>query len=138
MKTYKQLLNKSNLKATKQRLNVIAVVADSKKPISVGQLLERCESVGHSSFFRIVNELCEKDIFLRSVSESGSFLYSMKHAHEHTLHCTVCENDFATHDCPFEPVKYQFEEKTGFSITAHQLKLEGICADCKNTLSEHR
>jgi len=46
------------------------------------------------------------------------------------LQCKLCHKEIEI-ECPMQQVEELIKNKTGFSSIEHQLKIEGICEECK-------
>lgn len=131
---FSELLNKSNLKATPARLNLLEYLDQSNKPVSIEQLQEKLSSVNLSTLYRSLNALSEKNIIEKSVINNQPF-YQLK-KHQHYIICKNCHKLEPLPLCPLNAnLKNLLSEKTGFEMTEHKLELYGFCKKCLDTKS---
>ena len=63
---------------------------------------------------------------------NSKYSYVLKReAHKHLLHCKLCSKAVEI-ECPMQQIEELIKSRTGFSSIEHELRIEGICEDCKS------
>lgn len=130
-------LKKNCIKVTKGRLAVLDILINSEDAVTVDYLFEECKKKGLpidlSTVYRTMDILESKNIVERFNLGEGKFNYKIKkEAHKHTLECSLCHKEVQI-DCPMLQIEEIIKNKTGFILTEHDLKIKGICDECKDT-----
>jgi Fur family ferric uptake transcriptional regulator len=90
--------------------------------------------VGIASVYRVLDLLSDKGLVQRIDVGGGSARYEPVHAsgeHHHHLVCDDCGKVEAFADDELELVLGRVENRTGYSVAAHDVVLRGACADCR-------
>lgn len=95
------------------------------------ELRERGVSSGLSTVYRAVATMDRSGYIERVGSRQGSALYvrCARHGHHHHLVCTAC-GSVAHAECPLDESALRGVSDTGFTITAHEVVLYGLCDGC--------
>ncbi|MBR2460451.1 MAG: transcriptional repressor [Clostridia bacterium] len=126
--TAQKLEIKRFLEANREREMTVAEIA--------AELSESGSGIGIATVYRAVKRLESDGIIIRHVTGSGNkavYKYCGDESvrNMHMIFCRCCGKAVAIN---FE-LSHKFEtsvsDKTGFSITDHQLLLYGLCPDCR-------
>ena len=124
------------MKNTRQRRAILDVLEHSPSPVTeeeIAALVEKqVPGIALSTVYRNLERLVESGGVSRVALEDGVFHYESASApHGHYLICRECQKKIKLKHCPLETVSRQLEQETGFQIEGHDLKLYGICPDCR-------
>lgn len=128
-------------RATAQKIEIRRFLeANRDKEMTVSEIAEALaesgSGIGIATVYRAVKRMENEGVLLRRVVGSkDKALYKYcgdeKVRNIHSIFCQVCGK---TVSIPFE-LAHRFEaaaaDRTGFSVTDHQLILYGLCPDCK-------
>lgn len=132
----KSILKSADLKQTKKRELIIAILESSKKPLTAEEIYELSSKemkMSFSTIYRALNALSDKGIITKTVHQDGKMYYKIhSHSHEHILKCIKCEEKISIDTCPLESLESNICKDTGYSITGHNLEFFGVCPKCKN------
>lgn len=136
----KNVLKFSDLKTTKRRMAILAVLENSALPMTAEEIYSRVINDVHMSLstaYRTLGTLSEKGILLKNLSQDGKTYYQMNsHQHKHHLVCTLCNSTVPIDDCPLSNIEENLIQQTGFTITGHSLEFSGICPKCSKHSSD--
>lgn len=119
------LLKSSNLKITKQRKEIIDIIELLGVDATVSKIIEKA-SMNKSTVYRIIDILVKNNILVKQINYDNQDYYVINEYHKHYIKCIKCNKIKELDNCPFDNIKL-----SGFEITNHSLKIEGICEDCK-------
>lgn len=132
-------LRKRGNKVTPQRLITIEVLLNlGQQHFSVEELyqgVKRCNpEVGMSTIYRTVQILEEMGLITKRNFDDGFARYELcemdeKHWHHHLI-CLECGKVIEMQDEYLEALEKEIEEKKGFIVINHELKVYGYCSDC--------
>lgn len=139
---FEGLLREKGLKVTTQRLAVLTVL--SSKPdshLTAEEIYDLVKSsnpeIGLATVYRTIQLLLELKIIDRIYLDDGYVRYELGHVfededghHHHHLICVKCGHVMSFQGDLLEEFEQKMEEKTGFQIQDHDVKLYGYCADC--------
>ncbi len=93
---------------------------------------DRRAGAGVATVYRAVSAMEESGWIERVGSREGRALYARCRggAHHHHAVCTSCGTVLAT-DCPLEAAALSAEVEHGFTVTAHEVTLYGLCRTCQ-------
>lgn len=137
----KKLL-KCGLKATRQRLALLAALNQSETPLTAEelymQLRQDFTTLSLSTIYRTLDTLCEKQMVNRSVLMDGrrALFEIMPETHCHNLICTVCHKIVPIQNCPLGAYEKSIAETTGYTISGHKLEVYGICPYCRQKAAQ--
>ncbi len=130
----KNVLKSSDLKTTKRRMAILAVLENSVVPLTAEEIFSHVINNVHMSLstaYRTLGTLSEKGILLKNLSQDGKTYYQINsHHHKHQLVCTLCNETVPIDDCPLTNIEKNLINQTGFTITGHSLEFSGICPKC--------
>lgn len=124
------------MKNTRQRRAILDVLERSPCPVTAEEIAALVEKqvpgIALSTVYRNLERLVETGGVSRIALEDGVFHYESSSApHGHYLICSECQKKIKLKHCPLESVSRQLEQETGFLIQGHDLKLYGVCPDCR-------
>ncbi|WP_054750218.1 Fur family transcriptional regulator [Ruminiclostridium josui] len=127
----KNVLKSSDLKTTKRRMAILAVLENSAIPLTAEEIYSiviKNVPMSLSTAYRTLGTLSDKGILLKNLSQDGKTYYQINsHQHKHQLVCTLCNETVPIDDCPLSNVEKSLIKQTGFTITGHSLEFSGIC-----------
>ena len=135
MMDIKKYLKEKNIKITRGRVFIIDVLEKSEAAVSAEYIFEKCRKDGGeinlSTVYRNLELLEIKGILEKFDLGNGRYNYIIKGiSHNHTLQCELCHKSVEI-DCPMVQIQEIIKNKTGFTLLEHDLKLRGICNDCR-------
>lgn len=135
-----ELLAKNDLKQTKRRKAVLAVLEAAGTPLSAEEIYGKVVTQVHmsvSTTYRILGVLTEKGLLLKSLSQDGKTYYQLSGTkHKHQLICTLCGESIPIDGCPLHQLEEELSKQTGYVITGHNLEFSGICPHCAKEMKE--
>ena len=139
---FENLLREKGLKVTAQRIAVLSALsgeADSHLTAEeiYGLVKVKNPEIGLATVYRTIQILLELKIIDRIYLDDGYVRYELGHVyededshHHHHLICVKCGRVMSFQGDLLEGFEKNMEEKTGFRIQDHDVKLYGYCADC--------
>ncbi|MBS6397043.1 MAG: transcriptional repressor [Clostridiales bacterium] len=139
---FADLLREKGLKVTTQRLAVLTAL--SQKPdshLTAEEIYELVKvsnpEIGLATVYRTIQLLLELKIIDRIHLDDGYVRYELGNVyeqedghHHHHLICVKCGRVMSFQGDLLEAFEKKMEEKTGFRIQDHDVKLYGYCGDC--------
>lgn len=135
MMDIKLYLKEKNIKITKGRVFILDMLEKAEAAVSADYIFDKCRKDGSeidlSTVYRTLELLELKGILEKFDLGNGKYNYIIKGiSHNHTLQCELCHKSVEI-DCPMVQIQEIIKNKTGFTLLEHDLKLRGICNDCK-------
>jgi Fur family ferric uptake transcriptional regulator len=101
----------------------------------VEYIFEHCKEAGKlidlSTVYRTLDTFESKDLVNKFDLGDGKYNYLLKEkAHKHIIECSCCHKEQEI-DCPMVQIEELIKNKTGYTTMQHELKIKGICEDCK-------
>jgi Fur family transcriptional regulator, ferric uptake regulator len=89
--------------------------------------------IGLASVYRMVDRLAEQGLVQRIDIGDGIVRYEPARAteHHHHLVCGACGKVEPFADPSLERAIEAVEERSGYSVVAHEVLLRGVCAECR-------
>ncbi|HIW21671.1 MAG TPA: transcriptional repressor [Candidatus Dorea intestinavium] len=141
---FKKMLKEKGLKVTNQRLLVLQVLGENKdKHLTAEDIYELVKEdypeIGLATIYRTVQLLYDMRLVDRINLDDGYVRYEMgdmdgendKTHHHHHLICEKCGKVIPFKDDRLDSLEVYIEEATGFLVLDHELKLYGICKECR-------
>ena len=129
-----EILNKSNLKLTSQRVLIISLLLEGKsKAHTISELLQKLQhKMNRSTVYRTLDTLIKKQLIFKLMDSNGETIYALKEKNE-------VENSIQPHlkclDCgilqslPSLPADYT-SILMNHGVNKFNLVLDGFCTDC--------
>jgi len=136
-----QRLRAKELRYTRSRRQVVAVLASADRPLTIPDILERDATLSQSSTYRNLTELIAAGAAHRITSGDEYSHFELAEdltEHHHHLVCVRCGRveDFVASDELEDRLHAAVDDAvgdTGFSIQHHRLDLIGTCGACTAT-----
>ncbi|RAP32442.1 hypothetical protein DID75_04935 [Candidatus Marinamargulisbacteria bacterium SCGC AG-410-N11] len=117
---------------------VMELLSNSKKPISILQLLSKLKAKklepNKSTVYRIIEKLKEKKMVNELVFRNGIAYYELlSNHHHHHFFCNECEFVFCMDTCHLEKNKINVNNmlpNNQFKVFDHDFNLYGTCDNC--------
>jgi len=134
------ILRDNGLKITKGRISILEILSDNSEGISADCIYERCIKHGKdlnlSTIYRTLEAFEGKGLVSKFDIGDGKYNYIIKEgSHKHVLQCSQCLKEVEI-DCPMAQIELMIRNKTGFQPMEHELKIKGICEQCKDDIKE--
>lgn len=136
---YIDTLKHNGLKSTKHRTAILEILEQSDQPIAAEQIYLKLKgkdiSINLSTVYRILEALVSRNLVIKStIADDSRALFELNRmVHKHHLICMGCKKMFSVGGCPFGKYEKLLQDKMGFDITGHKLKIYGYCQNCKVT-----
>ena len=137
---FKELLRGKGLKVTSQRLLVLQIMAEHPgEHLTTEQIFDLVRKtnpeIGLATIYRTVQvlvdlHLIDKNSFDDDVARYELRSGSTKH-HPHHAICLGCGEVCSFEDDLLENLEAAVEERLGFAVVDHEVKLYGYCRDCR-------
>jgi Fe2+ or Zn2+ uptake regulation protein len=130
-----EILKNNRMKSTLARITILDLLLGKNKCFSAEELYNECIkyniNINLSTIYRTLEVFQEKDLIDKLNLGDGKHSYSFKNnSHKHKLECSLCHKEIEV-DCPMKQIEELLKNKTGFTMTEHQLYIKGVCDDCK-------
>ncbi len=130
------LLRKRNLKATSNRLDVLAIIAESENAVPYSQIQDTLQNFDRVTLYRTLHVLIEKGIVHKAMVDDNETYYALcshncsteSHNHQHIhFKCNSCTEVMCLQvSSPFSiDIKDHFIEHLEISAT-------GVCQKCQD------
>ncbi|HSX29905.1 MAG TPA: Fur family transcriptional regulator [Candidatus Saccharimonadales bacterium] len=132
MDALQTLLKANGQSVTKARLTVFGVLS-GQEAVSMHELAERASGVDRASVYRTIN-LFERLGIVQRVSTGWKYKLELTDkfaAHHHHLTCTQCGRAIAINEADLEAAINKLAVRHGFAPSAHQIEIQGLCANCQ-------
>ncbi|MCP1109945.1 Fur family ferric uptake transcriptional regulator [Lachnospiraceae bacterium PM6-15] len=139
---FKTMLKEKGLKVTNQRMMVLQVLGDNEdEHLTVEDIYDIVRKdypdIGLATIYRTVQLLHEMELVDKISLDDGFVRYEIgehgdgdKHHHHHLI-CEKCGKVIPFKDDRLDSLETFIEESTGFHVLDHELKLYGICKECR-------
>lgn len=135
IKKCEKLLNDAGLRKTKPRMAVLSVLFRATKPVTQQQIAEQLskDAPDKVTIYRTLEALVEANIVHKAYLRHRTWHFELAHnctqkqCHPHFT-CLECGKNFCLTELnvPFAKSPYK-----GFRIEHQQVRLEGLCPECK-------
>lgn len=136
MDTFERTLKQSGFSVTKARSQVFKAL-QSHEPLSMHQLIERCQNIDRASVYRTVGLLEQLGIIQR-VQSGWKYKLELSdtfQSHHHHATCLRCgKSQDVPEDARLEVRLYELADLMNFLLERHQLEFQGYCKDCQKIL----
>jgi Fur family ferric uptake transcriptional regulator len=140
VKTIRDVLSSKGLRLTAPRRVVVDVLVEAAAPLSVGEIHARLKKrhVNRVSVYRTVGLLCDLGLVRMADESKGTQRFELSEAftgHHHHLVCEECGQIEDLEGCVLgedmlEALQRQVQRVRRFRVTAHDLRLLGLCENC--------
>lgn len=131
--TFHDALKTAGYSLTTARTSVFEALVD-QEPLSMHDLVLRASSVDRASVYRAV-ELFEQIGIVQRLNTGWKYkieLTDMFQAHHHHVTCTRCGTTTAINEEALEQFIEQLARAQGFTPSAHQIEIQGLCRACQS------
>lgn len=131
-----EVLERSGIPATRQRLQVVEELARESNDATAAQLYDRLRRkgvpIGQATVYRTLALLHEKGAVDTFTHHAGELCYRLcGEEHHHHLTCTNCHRVVELDNCDLQPWVAKSASRHGFKATSHQVEIAGLCSDCR-------
>ena len=137
---FKELLRGKGLKVTSQRLLVLQIMAEHPgEHLTTEQIYDLVRKtnpeIGLATIYRTVQVLVDLHLIDKISFDDDVARYelrnsNMKHHHHHAI-CLGCGKVFSFEDDLLGNLEAAVEDRLGFAVVDHEVKLYGYCSDCR-------
>ena len=122
-----EILKKNNLKVTKHRIEVINSIVNLENQATIQNIINNT-TIDKSTIYRILNILINNNIIEKDINYNNLDYYRLKNNHKHYIKCVKCNKTVKLDKCPIDIININ-----DFEIINHNLKIEGICKNCRES-----
>jgi len=137
----KDRLKGKGFKLTPQRRSIVDTVIDSAgRHLSIEEIYnlvkQKCPEIGLATVYRTVQILDDIDVVSKLDLNDGCIRYELSlnngddHNHHHLI-CSVCGNVTEVREDLLDMLEETIEKNYDFKIKDHDLRVFGICKNCK-------
>jgi Fur family ferric uptake transcriptional regulator len=131
----KEILKEKGIKITKGRTEILNILKNSENSLSAEKIYQIYRknniNINLSTIYRTLELFEEKEIIEKITLNDGVFSYKLKSkTHRHHLECDICHKEVEI-PCPMLQIEEMVQNRTGFTLTTHDLVMKGVCKDCK-------
>lgn len=146
---FKDMLRKKNLKVTGQRLLVLEIMAGHPgEHLTAEEIFDlarqKFPEIGLATVYRTMQVLVDLSVIDKVSFDDGFARYELgglesepRHHHHHAI-CSQCGNVFSFEGDLLDTLEQTLLDTEGFLVTDHEVKLYGICRNCRKTIEENR
>ena len=130
---FKTLLKENGYSVTSARLAVFDALL-GKEPMSMHHLVEQVSTIDRASVYRAV-ELFENLSIAQRIYTGWKYKIELTdtfNSHHHHLTCTNCGRTVAMSEQELESFIDSIAKRHGFTSSAHQIEIQGLCPDCQS------
>lgn len=124
---------------TRQREAVLATIENAGRALTPSEILALAQasvaSLNLSTIYRHINALQDEARVVKVLLPGQAARFEAACSggpddaahHHHHFHCNGCDRVYALHACPGS---MQDLAPAGFTVSAHEITLRGLCAEC--------
>ncbi|MBI4239819.1 transcriptional repressor [Candidatus Uhrbacteria bacterium] len=129
----KRFLRSKGLKATSDRVTLLAILKKSIKPLTIEALHTKCVStINRATLYRNMAAMSQRDIVRKIEFRHGHAHYEFRQQEDHHhVVCVKCDRIEDVQDCSVSELIPKLSQKTNFFIQEHSLEFFGVCSSCK-------
>jgi Fur family ferric uptake transcriptional regulator len=129
------LLARKGVRATRQRLEVLAELARERDDVTAQslwrRLRERDSHTGLATVYRTLALLSEKGVIDSLSHHETELCYRLcTDSHHHHLLCTKCHRVVEIEEC-IDGWIDEVTSRHGFVVTDHRVEITGVCGHCR-------
>lgn len=142
---FKELLRGKGLKVTSQRLLVLQIMAEHpEEHLTTEEIYDLVRKtnpeIGLATIYRTVQVLVDLHLIDKISFDDDVARYELrnsntKHHHHHAI-CLGCGKVFSFEDDLLENLEAAVEDRLGFAVVDHEVKLYGYCRDCREKMDQ--
>lgn len=144
---FKEMLREKKLKVTNQRLLVLETIADHPgEHLTAEEIYElvkyKYPEIGLATIYRTVQVLVDLHVIGKVSFDDGLARYELelsgedsRHHHHHAI-CSSCGAVMSFEDDLLDNLEKAVQERMGFQVTDHEVKLYGYCAKCAKKMKQ--
>jgi Fur family ferric uptake transcriptional regulator len=121
-------------RSTTQRDAIWAALQGAVGPLLPEEILavakRRCRSLGLATVYRALQRFEDEGRADRVTSGNGRVRFEIARGHHHHFECRDCERVYDVPGCLRSPRSLERTLPAGFRLETHEVRLEGLCADC--------
>jgi Fur family transcriptional regulator, ferric uptake regulator len=132
--TFTNLLKRQGYSVTNARLLVFEALLD-QEPMSMHQLVERAKDIDRASVYRTI-DLFERLHIVQRLNTGWKYKIELTDKftdHHHHVTCASCGKTVVMNEQSLEQFIDQVAHAHGFKPLAHQIEIQGLCAQCQKT-----
>ena len=131
-------LSSINQRYTKNRRQLVAILLEATKPVTINQILKSDSQLAQSSVYRNLAVLEQAGLVVRIITNDDHAHYELAEhildQHHHII-CSPCGEILDFHlsekiEKALERSLKEIADEFGFSIDRHRLDLLGTCGEC--------
>jgi Fur family transcriptional regulator, zinc uptake regulator len=132
-----QSLKASGQKLTPQRMEVLRILMDAKKPLSAQEVFATIRqaqpSISIDTVYRNLTMLTDSGLVHQTNLQNRdvSKFEFQGDEHRHYAICLACHRNILLDLCPLEATLNSQALKQKFSVVKHAFEIYGYCADCR-------
>lgn len=131
---FEKILRDNGFSLTKSRRAIFISLLENKRPQSMAEVIAAAkESADRVSVYRTI-ELFEKLGIVQRINIGWKYKIELSEAfldHHHHMTCLGCGRVVPIKDdSVLEAMIERLGSQNGFTLTAHQLEIQGYCSDC--------
>ncbi|HLV09197.1 MAG TPA: Fur family transcriptional regulator [Halanaerobiales bacterium] len=134
---YKEKLIEKGIRCTEQRLAILKVLLEERKPLSVrdifNDLKKKKQEIRLSTIYRNLNRFVNKGLVKKmelKPNKKEKYFELKDGNHHHHLICVNCGKIIPV-DCPLKLFEKDLSSRTKYRILDHRIKLYGLCPKCQ-------
>ncbi|MGL5151149.1 MAG: Fur family transcriptional regulator [Clostridium sp.] len=130
-----ELLRSNGIRVTKPRIEILNILMNNNEALTAEEIHESCNKnevdIDFSTVYRVLAVFEDKGIVDKFSLNGERCLFNFKQEqHKHYLECDICHKEVEI-DCPMKQIEQLVKVNNGFILTEHDLKMKGICEECR-------
>ena len=122
------LVKESGAKLTNPRKQILGMLSESNKPLTLKEIHEECNNIDFASVYRSIKLFYELGLVNEINFADNKIRYELStHKHHHHIICSECGEIKELPIC----ILSEIETLTDYTITKHNLEFLGLCPKCK-------
>ena len=127
---------KNKFRLTEPRIQVLKIIANSKKPLGAYEILEELSIVFKNpkppTVYRSIDFLQEKGFIHRIESLNSYLICNVDHHHKESqfMICDDCGIVIETHECELPQFLKKYAAKNTFTPSRWNFEIHGVCKQC--------
>lgn len=130
----KDILSKKSLRITQPRLEILKVLKDCHKPVTISEMQKKLgkNKIDQATLYRTMDSFLEKRIVATYDFKDNFTRYEMivDRDHHHHVVCKKCGKVENIEDCFSHEIEKDLKKK-GYKEITHYMEFFGICEKCK-------